>query len=401
MKLAGVDLAWMPGNPSGVAFGTLKGNTLKLEAISHRPYSVASLSLALKGIDGVAVDAPLIIKNQTGMRDCERELSRDYGSRKASCMPTNLSKYPNHPAVHLSNKLLELGFEHLDIRKSKKWQIECYPHPAIINLFKLNERLKYKNKKGMSVDDQRKGQGRLGWFIRQLSTSKHLQLKIPNHVQAKSLSFDNEYSLKGKYLKAHEDKLDAIICLYIAGLHAIGGTDTYGRKSDGYIVVPKAHDETNQPNMDEEWTMAPWALEMADKYCQVAEASWQIDGLVSSTNAALSLEILLKSFLLEPTKNIGKLNQRYKMSKKVGDGHDLSLLFDELPEKLKRHLSSPFEREMIARYRNFFKDSRYGYENSAASGYSTTLHSIARSMINKTVTLYKKRGCTDPWIKYF
>jgi hypothetical protein len=89
------------------------------------------------------------------------------------------------------------------------------------------------------------------------------------------------------------------------------------------------------------------------------------------------------------------------MSKKVGDGHDLSLLFDELPEKLQRHLSSPFEREMIARYRNFFKDSRYGYENSAASGYSTTLHSIARSMINKTVTLYKKRGCTDPWIKYF
>jgi predicted RNase H-like nuclease len=401
MKLAGVDLAWMLGNPSGVAFGTLKDNTLILEAINHRPYSTDALSSALKGVDAVAVDAPLIINNQEGMRDCELELSRDYGSRKASCMPTNLDKYPSHPAVNLSNKLLDLGFAHLDISQTSKWQIECYPHPAIINLFNLSERLKYKSKRGMNVNDQRKGQARLGWLIRQLSSSRDLQLKIPNHVQANSLSFDKEYSLKGKQLKAHEDKLDAIICLYIAALHAIGKTVTYGTTSNGYIVVPEGANETDKQSMDIAWNMAPWAVEMADKYCRVAESSWHIDGLVSSTNAALSLEILLKSFLLEPTSNIGKLNQRYKMSKKIGDGHDLSLLFDSLPEKIQRQLASPFEREMIARYRNFFKDSRYGYEDSATSGYSTTLHSIARAMIDKTVTLYKKRGCTDPWILSF
>ncbi len=45
--------------------------------------------------------------------------------------------------------------------------------------------------------------------------------------------------MSGQALKSNEDALDAIICLYIAGLYAIGFQgQVFGDKSSGYIWVP-------------------------------------------------------------------------------------------------------------------------------------------------------------------
>ncbi|SMG65075.1 conserved hypothetical protein, partial [methanotrophic bacterial endosymbiont of Bathymodiolus sp.] len=45
--------------------------------------------------------------------------------------------------------------------------------------------------------------------------------------------------LKGQALKTNEDALDAIVCLYIAGLHAINHRGkTFGDLDLGYIWVP-------------------------------------------------------------------------------------------------------------------------------------------------------------------
>jgi predicted RNase H-like nuclease len=401
MILAGIDLAWTENHPTGIAYGKLEGNTVTVTGITHclmTPTQICS-DLIKEKVMGVAIDAPLIINNKTGMRECELSIGREFGSRKASCMPANLNKYPDHPGVELATQLVSEGFSHL--KGTNKWQVECYPHPAIINIFGLPERLKYKKKKGVKVADQQRGLHRLGSMLRSLASSPVLKLKIPNFVQITDVTFDQEYNLSGRFLKAHEDKLDAIVCLYMAALHTLKHTNTHGSIIDGYIVVPKEQSYLDSNIQAEDWNMAPWAVEMAHKYYLAAVHTWHIDGLVSMTNAALAIEILLKSYRLKPTKNIGAINERYSWEKSKGDGHDLSKLFDDLPASIQGKLADSFERQMLYKYRNFFKESRYGYETDAASGFNQTLQTIAGAMILKTVKIYRMRNSTDLFIQHF
>ena len=116
------------------------------------------------------------------------------------------------------------------------WQIECYPHPAIIEIFDLNERLKYKKGK---VAEKKAGQKELAQMILALRDSKLLRLDV-NQDALKFL--DPEYidCLAGKGLKSNEDVLDSIICLYIAGLYAEKHDgQTFGDVETGYIWVPQ------------------------------------------------------------------------------------------------------------------------------------------------------------------
>lgn len=61
--------------------------------------------------------------------------------------------------------------------------------------------------------------------------------------------FSAEYiqSLRGRSLKQNEDVLDAIICLYIAGLFARSEPgQLFGSVDLGYIYVPQCHCEPRQ-----------------------------------------------------------------------------------------------------------------------------------------------------------
>ena len=235
--LAGVDLAWQSANnPTAIAIGSLDSTGLTVSSVRPAVFGINAVLKALQEIDGlsgVAIDAPLIINNSSGQRLCEREIGVTYGSRKASCHTSNTSLYPDANSVELSNSLFRLGFSHID---GAKWQIECYPHPALIEIFSLDERLKYK--KGR-VPEKKAGQVELGRLIDQLSSSPVLKLNAGGAIARHS---DATYieSLKGQALKSNEDALDAIICLYIAALHSIGGMGReFGDVQDGYIWVPQ------------------------------------------------------------------------------------------------------------------------------------------------------------------
>ncbi|WP_114786193.1 DUF429 domain-containing protein [Vibrio tetraodonis] len=237
MRLAGVDLAWNgEKNTSAIAVGSLIGNKLLLEAVEPAilgQKTIVEYLSSQEHLVGVAIDAPLIINNQTGQRECEKALSRTYSARKAACHPSNQSLYPNPMSVHLSVALKEMGFAHLG---KIRWQIECYPHPSIIECFGLTERLLYK--KG-NVADKRQGQVVLANLISELQGSPVLALEIPQQFKP-FLTESTIQSRKGKALKSNEDTLDAIICLYIAALYQLNtiGT-TYGDSNDGYIWVPQ------------------------------------------------------------------------------------------------------------------------------------------------------------------
>jgi predicted RNase H-like nuclease len=239
MRFIGVDLAWQSDkNPSAIGIGALEKDCLNIEAIHPSVFgltNIQDLLLATTDVVGIAIDAPLVINNETGQRLCERELSRVYGARKASCHTSNKNLYPNAMSVLLAKHLKRHGFNHCD---GDKWQIECYPHPAIIECFGLPERLLYKKGK---VCSRKEGQAKLGMLLKQLEKSAILQLKVPAKV-SHYLEHEYIFSLKGQALKSNEDALDAVLCTYIAALkHNKVKSSLFGTVDSGYIWVPTTY----------------------------------------------------------------------------------------------------------------------------------------------------------------
>jgi len=95
MKFVGVDLGWY-GKLSGVALLSLYRDQLHLAKLG----TVGDHCAVLEWIDSVcgsrpaviAVDAPLIVRNETGIRDAERQVGQLYGEFGASCHASNLTR---------------------------------------------------------------------------------------------------------------------------------------------------------------------------------------------------------------------------------------------------------------------------------------------------------------------
>lgn len=237
--LAGIDLAWVSAkNPTAVAVGILRGGMLTLDAVIQNLYGTESILEQLADVDslhGVTIDGPTIIRNINGRRACENELSRVYGGRKAGCHASNLSRYPYADGVKLGDALAAKGFAHLG-NHDQPWQSECYPHPALIEIFQLRERHLYK--KG-GVEQRRQGQAALAKMLMRLESSPILRLQVPPEFKF-LLESAAITALRGKALKHNEDALDAVICLYIAGLYQLGyQARVFGDTASGYIYVPQ------------------------------------------------------------------------------------------------------------------------------------------------------------------
>lgn len=147
-----------------------------------------------------------------------------------------MTLYPNPSSVVLSEALLSRGYKHLGKSSDCRWQIECYPHPAIIEIFGLANRLQYK--KG-TVEQKRQGQVQLAALIKSLQLSEVIRLRVDSQYLS-CLEEGNILSLQGRKLKENEDVLDSIVCLYIAALYADNATHrVFGTLADGYIYVPQ------------------------------------------------------------------------------------------------------------------------------------------------------------------
>jgi len=114
----GIDLAWKSKhNPTGFAVlqGDREGSRLTAQSTIFPEMHVADFVCAHASADTViAIDAPLIIINETGQRICETAVGKQYGSREASCHTTNLRLYPSASSVALTAELMYHGFVHVD-----------------------------------------------------------------------------------------------------------------------------------------------------------------------------------------------------------------------------------------------------------------------------------------------
>ncbi|MEW4522463.1 hypothetical protein AB1K51_18350, partial [Vibrio cholerae] len=95
--------------------------------------------------------------------------------------------------------------------------------------------------------------------------------------------------------------------------------------------------------------------------------------------------------------DLSRLNGNY-MVKGISKGHDLYLLAKSLPDDIQEVFFQESDYEFFQRRRDTFVSSRYLYERKNRTGSSNILSNLAIEYIEKAVSLYKLRGCTDWWI---
>jgi predicted RNase H-like nuclease len=230
----GVDLGWY-GKPSGLASLVLEGSALRLRNIARLEGvdEIVSWIAAEAGSGSAvaAVDAPLVIRNQTGIRSAERELNRDFRRFHAGCHAANLGRPFAQNVIAFSRRLESLGFVHgvgIHPRQEGRFQIEIHPHAATVNLFGLDRIVKYKRG---SRDERARGLRRL----RTLAMRVLPTLNPPLPVRLPAVPATGN-------IKPVEDKIDAVIAAYIGAHWWFWGTrrnTVYGAEADGYIVVPR------------------------------------------------------------------------------------------------------------------------------------------------------------------
>ena len=204
----GIDLAWGDKNLSGFCVATAQKNSKKLKILDLQLlHSLDDILLEIQKYQEypvfIGVDAPLIIPNEEGNREIEKNFNKDFSKFKISMLPVNrklLSKYSQKiRSEELYKKLLELGYT--QDYENKKTVFEVYPHATIATLFHNNTILPYKRKKGRSSE-----------FIKeQLCTYRNYLQKI----FSKHTIFETDIKqIKGQKLKNFEDMFDAMICAY-------------------------------------------------------------------------------------------------------------------------------------------------------------------------------------------
>ena len=147
-------------------------------------------------------------------------------------------------------------------------------------------------------------------------------------------------------------------------------------------------------------------IETAADYFFVTKKCGNMKGYITTSISALSLEIMLKSFNAEVSTNLGKINETYAPNSKVkrlrhGKAHDLVCLHDLIDPVFQKYLFSESDVETLTKYRSVFTSDRYGYEAAAKGVHTDCLEKLAGATLCKIVFLYKKFGCTDPFIVNF
>jgi predicted RNase H-like nuclease len=252
MKFIGIDLGWK-SQPSGLCCLEWSDNQLHILDIDRKE-SIADIltwidSCVLPGESAIiAVDAPTIIPNTTGSRLPDKLTHKHFGKYHAGCYPANLSLPFAERTVNFGLELETRGFVHaptIEPQKPGRYQIEVFPHPAIVHLFGLERILKYK--KGR-LNERRLELSKLQNYILDILPTLKPPLAFdrtsphPPITPSPHLFILLEIPTAGAALKAAEDKLDSLICAYVGAHWWYWGEQrnlVLGDRTTGYIVIPQ------------------------------------------------------------------------------------------------------------------------------------------------------------------
>ncbi len=183
-----------------------------------------------------------MVPNETGQRDADRLVTRQYGRFHAGAHPAN-RRLLGHDlrAEKLVGMLASRGVRQLDEvtlppQAAGSWAFETYPHPATIELFGLDRIIKYKRGR---VGEKREG---LGTLARTLAERlPRLDPPLAGSPELSSLLDTPPSALRGAALGDFEDRLDALVSAYVAAHLWRWGTERnrhLGAAGTGSILLP-------------------------------------------------------------------------------------------------------------------------------------------------------------------
>jgi predicted RNase H-like nuclease len=235
MYFVGLDLAWGEKNDTGVAAVDSDGRLLHVGVAQDDSSIAQAIAPYIRDECLVAIDAPLIVRNETGARPCETALNRDFQKFDAPARPafTDRPEFKNPRGARLA-AALDLDMD--PSSSASRRAIEVYPHPATVVLFELEKTLKYK--RGEFADRQRD-------LLRLMSHIEGLddatpRLRVNRNVAWVELRKRVEAAARPGQLDRDEDPVDAVICAYVAlyWYHRPEDVTVYGDFATGYILTP-------------------------------------------------------------------------------------------------------------------------------------------------------------------
>jgi predicted RNase H-like nuclease len=257
----GVDLAWGDKAPTGLAVVDADGRLRAVTQVRSDAEILAWLQPWSGGDCLVAIDAPLVVRNATGARECERLVGRYFSRFNASCHSANTG----NPAFAGGTRggrlaaMLGLGIDPATVAARRA--VEVYPHPALVSLFDLPTVLTYKDKPGRDLEHLRGQTLQLIGLLESLATAD-VPLEVaacPDWARIRHVV--STASIKAD-LRRVEDALDAVVCGYVARLyrHAPGRVRVLGTVADGYILTPVTREIATAVDADRAAGFAPAAM---------------------------------------------------------------------------------------------------------------------------------------------
>ena len=237
----GVDLAWGTKSPTGLTILDAEGGLVLCRSLTTDDELDEELAPWLAGSCLVAMDAPLIVVNETGRRPCEAALSRAFAAQHAGAYPCNTGL----PTFADGGRAARFAKRHglsvdatVEPAAGQRRAIEVYPHSATVALFNLPKVLPYKARTGRTLESRREA---LLWFVDLLAGLPGLA--DPSGIFPR-LRREVTSAPTGAALRRSEDPIDSIMCAYVgrlfqeAQLFPDVTTVVIGDAETGAIVTP-------------------------------------------------------------------------------------------------------------------------------------------------------------------
>lgn len=258
----GIDAAWTPHNPSGVALVARSDTGWRLVALAASyqrflaladpaivadsrltgsmpdPAALLAACRVLLGggeVSVVAVDMPVSNGPITGRRLSDNLVSSVWGSRGCSTHTGNETR----PGP--ISDILRLGFESAGIPlRTTTWAapglIEAYPHPALVELTLSSYRVPYKTANAGKYWPLLSPGERRANLLRQW---RRIVECMDRQIAGVADAFPKlPATVRGIDLKAEEDKLDAVTCAWI-GITALEGNACVYGDAHSAIWIPQ------------------------------------------------------------------------------------------------------------------------------------------------------------------
>jgi nucleoside-diphosphate-sugar epimerase/predicted RNase H-like nuclease len=271
-RFIGVDLAWREGNGGLLANETgvavIDGDGRILDAGWTRGVEQTVGWAAITAGDGDAlmfVDAPLVVRNETGQRLCETQVGQRYGRWKVSANTTNIHS-PRLAGVQFLRRAGLSGWRYSDgsdgPERGGRVISETYPYATLVGAAELGydtERPRYKRKPPRLPAAQWRTEraANCDTLIRRLERLADADppLLLRSHPVTRELA-EQASPVGDSAYKHREDLIDALLCAWTASLWAGHGFDhcqVLGLPADltgnpaATMIVPARPEQRRQP----------------------------------------------------------------------------------------------------------------------------------------------------------